>query len=164
MFNIANEITVKQLNIWIENNKSALNRVDPNACYTLDIAQILSLDTQMIDIFTGSTREEIFTKMYDYCLKKGLNLIDLLNYPNNFNHRLIGNNIIKEIDGKYYTRDFSKIFFPNFTMEEYGFFIELTKDNINIIEDAAISLIFDVMNHDSYESFNMQKHDICVEQ
>ena len=158
MFNIANEITVKQLNTWIENNKSALNRVDPNTCYTLDIAQILS-NTQTIDIFTGSTREEIFTKMYDYCLKNGLNLIDLLNYPNNFNDRLISNNIIKEIDGKYYTRDFGKIG-CDFTMEEYGFFIELTKDNINIIEDAAISLIFDVMNHDSYESFNMQKHNI----
>jgi hypothetical protein len=161
MFNIANEITVKQLNTWIENNKNALNRVD--GCYTLDIAQIL-LDTQPIDIFTGSTREEIFTKMYDYCLKNGLNLIDLLNYPNDFNHRLIVNNLIKEIDGKYYTRDFSKIWESDFTMEKYGFFIELTKDNINIIEDAVISLIFDVMNYDSYQSFNMQKHNICVEQ
>lgn len=157
MFNIANEITVKQLNTWIKNNKSALNRID--GCYTLDIAQILS-DTQTIDIFTGSTREEIFTKMYNYCLKNGLNLIDLLNYPDDFNNKLIGNNIIKEIDGKYYTRDFSKIDQDDFTMEKYGFIIQLTKNNIHIIEDAAISLIFDVMNHDSYESFNMKKHNI----
>ncbi len=104
--------------------------------------------------------------MYDYCLNnlkwKDSNIVNIINYPYDFNCALISNNIIKGIDGYYYTRDFSKIGQGDFSLEEYGYVIKLTQDNIHLIDDAVISLVFDFMNHEFPKyNFKMNKHTVC---
>ncbi len=172
MFNIANEFTEEHLNEWIKNNKESLNLVDNETYYTLEVTDHTLFDNNSqlklnnLPTFNANSKEEIFTKMYDYCLNnlkwKDSTIVNIINYPYNFNHALISNNIIKEIDGYYYTRDFSKIGQGDFTLEEYGYVIKLSKDNIHLIDDAVISLVFDFMNHDFPKyNFKMQKHSVC---
>ena len=150
MFNIANEINSNKLNTWIENNENIFNLIDNTKCYTLDIARPFWFDDEFCEklysmpVFTSSSQEGIFVKMYEYCLnnlkwKDGRN-VNLLEYPKPLNDLLILNNIIKEINGDYYVRDHDKLTFDNM---HTNYDIKLTTDNFHLIEDAVISLIFD---------------------
>jgi hypothetical protein len=174
MFNIANEINSTKLNLWIENNKDILIPIN-GKCYTLQIDRPFWFNDESLlklnnmPVFVGSSPEEIFVKMYEYCLtnlkwKDGRN-VNLLEYLCPLNDLLKINNIIKEINGEYYVRDHEQLTFENM---HTNYDIKLTKDNLNLIEDAVISTIFDCKLYTygfttKYEldcCFTVNKHEI----
>ncbi len=179
MFNIANEITLEKLKSWIEICSIETNKLNKLGHYTLHVSkpELFDEDSRSkldsMPIFTGMNLEEIFVKMYDYCLNNlkwndGKN-VNLIEHPEPLNDLLLANNIIKEIDGNYYTRDFTKTSQDDFTLEKYGYDIKLTKDNMETIEDAAISLIYDcklyTLGFITYNKpdtcFHVESHELC---
>lgn len=150
MFNIANEINSNKLNTWIANNKDNLNPIDSTKCYTLNIARPFWFDDvsrEKLDnmpVFTSSSQEGIFVKMYEYCFNnlkwKDDGNVNLLEYPKPLNDLLILNGIIKHIDNCIYTHDPN-----NYQINAFPVYYntKLTKDNFHLFEDAVILSIFD---------------------
>ncbi len=139
MFNIANLINPSKLKLWIENNKDELSQINDSYCYTLDISRPFWFDQQSqnkiknMPVFVGDTYEEIFSKMYEYCLanlnwKEGGN-VDLIDY-HSLNKLLETDDIIIKGDDSYYLYEHD---------DEH---VKLTKSNFHLIENDVIQSIF----------------------
>lgn len=140
MFNITGLINPEKLYNWIDNNKSKLSYINNSNCYTLDISRPFWLDDNSrsklpnMPVFVGYTYEEVFTKMYEYCMEnfkwiEGGN-VDLIDYHQSLNDLLeLEDIIIVNEDDFYYI----------YHNDEY---IKLTLNNFYLIEDDVIESIF----------------------
>ncbi len=166
MFNIANLINPSKLKSWIENNQQELSQINDSYCYTLNISRPFWFDDSSIDklqnmpVFVGNTYEEIFVKMYEYCLanmkwKEGEN-VDLIDYCHSLNKLLEADDVIIKGDDGYYLYEHD---------DEH---VTLTKNNFHLIEHDVIQCIFDyklyfygfTQNTEADCCFNVTQHQI----
>lgn len=140
MFDFLKIVTPLKLGHWIQNNQDALTKVDERYIgYKLEIARPAWFHENsqkklyQLPIFTGKTCEEIFVKMFEYCLnnlrwKNGL-AVNLCDYMQKLNDALLLDSIIEIVDGEYVVFD------------DEGNYMKITDDNYYLIEDKIFKWV-----------------------
>lgn len=143
MFNFTATITPNKLNHWLANNNDKLTKIDESISgYQLEVARPFWFDDishKLLDelpLFTGSSKEEIFVKMYEYCLNnlkwKNDTRVNLIDYWVQLTEILMDFDVITIEDDKILIYD-----------EEQNKLVEITENNFDTYQDTIFDFMFE---------------------